>query len=829
MREGRIPFPGAVHRRDIAAAILCVVAAFAVRWLLLPALGSATPFITFYPALTLAALFAGWWAGLLATLLSAVIANYFWMPPVGSLAIKSPADALAFVLFLISGALIAYVAELSRRSNARLRQSEARQRQALERQIAAAAVELRQSERRFRTALTGSPVSIWEQDRELRYTWFWNPKLGYALPEVIGHTDAELMDPACLPALEAIKRGVIASGQAARQEVSVAAPGGPTRHYDLYAEPLHGPDGLIGITCVAIDITRRHVVEEQLRGLTARLELRVREEIAAREATLLRLAQRELLRAIGDSSADAIYAKDIDGRFLYANPAVLGIIGKGAEAVIGATDAEFHADPEQAAAVMANDRRIMQGGAPEVIEETFDAAAQGRRIFRSAKAPLRGENGAVIGIVGVSSDITDIRAAEQKLREWAATLEARVQTEVAARETAQARLAHAQRMEALGQLAGGIAHDFNNVLSAVQGGARLIEGAADEPERVRRIARMIAEASHRGAAITRRLLAFARRADLLIEPVETAFLFEAIQEILSHTLGAAIVVRGEIEDGLPPLLADKGQLETVLVNLATNARDAMQGSGTITLAARLDVVRQDDGAGHPVNLAAGSYICLAVRDTGDGMTPEMLARATEPFFTTKEDGRGTGLGLSMARGFAEQSGGGMLIESAPGRGTIVKLWFPIAEDSGPDLAIPARPAMAAAITGAAQARLLVVDDDPLVMETTAEQMEAEGYTVVRATSAGAALDHLRNDDAIDLLVTDLTMPGMDGLALIQEAQRLRPGLPAIIATGFATDAVEQAMHNDLCGRFTLLRKPIVARRLAEQAALLLAGLSSTAG
>ena len=221
-----------------------------------------------------------------------------------------------------------------------------------------------------------------------------------------------------------------------------------------------------------------------------------------------------LIRGIGDSSVDAIYAKDLEGRFLYANPALLAIIGKSADAVIGHTNAELHADPERAAAVMTADRRIIRTGNAEIVEETFDSADLGKRVFRSAKSALRLENGTVIGIAAVSSDITSLKEAEAGLRRMSAELEAHLRQEVAAREAAQMRAAHAERMQALGQLAGGIAHDFNNVLQAVSGAMALIERRSDDAAGIRRLARLAGEAAERGAAITSRLLGFARRGDL---------------------------------------------------------------------------------------------------------------------------------------------------------------------------------------------------------------------------------------------------------------------------------------------------------------------------
>jgi nitrogen-specific signal transduction histidine kinase/ActR/RegA family two-component response regulator len=387
------------------------------------------------------------------------------------------------------------------------------------------------------------------------------------------------------------------------------------------------------------------------------------------------------------------------------------------------------------------------------------------------------------------------------------------------------RLAQARRIEALGQLAGGIAHDFNNVLQAVQGGASLIEKRPNDPNGVRRVARMVFEAAERGSAVTRRLLAFGRRADLRTEAVDASALLADMREIFTHTLGAGVGVRVEAPPQLPPLLADKGQLETVLVNLGTNARDAMGGHGMLMLTACLDVLRKDTRLALAGTLKAGRYIRLSVSDTGTGMTPEVLARVTEPFFTTKAQGKGTGLGLAMARGFAEQSGGGLDISTEPGRGTTVSIWLPVA--TGAVASIPPRAEAPSSMGSGRRATVLLVDDEPLVRELTAEGLEGAGFSVIPADGGPAGLALLDAGEEVDVLVSDLSMPGMDGIAVIREAQRRRPGLPAILLTGFAGNAAELAIGGAVSGTFSLLRKPVTAEQLGERVAVLLEGASPT--
>jgi signal transduction histidine kinase/ActR/RegA family two-component response regulator len=409
------------------------------------------------------------------------------------------------------------------------------------------------------------------------------------------------------------------------------------------------------------------------------------------------------------------------------------------------------------------------------------------------------------GIVRTYTDIT-----ERKLHE-------------AALAAAQARAAHAERMQALGQLAGGIAHDFNNILQAVQGGATLIGKRAADTDSVRRFTRMILDATDRGTSITRRLLAFARRGELRAEPVDPCVLLSGLRDVLSHTLGRGIVVEVRLGPDLPPLLADKGQLETALVNLATNARDAMPEGGTLTFAAAVDTRQPDDS--HPIELRPGGYVRLSITDTGTGMDERMLTRVLEPFFSTKPPGQGTGLGLSMAKGFVDQSGGGLAIDSVPGCGTTVHLWLPAAtRQEAPSAAAAA----VAAPRDDAGRRILLVDDEAMVRETLAASLEEEGYTVLAAADGAAALQLLGSPAAIDVLVTDLSMPGIDGLAVIRQAQRDRPGLPAVLLTGYTGHGAQLAVGGSLSGTFSLLRKPATAAQLADRIEALLA-LVSLAG
>ena len=660
---------------------------------------------------------------------------------------------------------------------------------------------LRRSEERLRLALSAARLGVREIDF-VRNEANWTPEAERILgPEGVRSAtfDAWIgrVHPDDQPEIRARwSRAMENPENAYGAECRYLQPDGTWRWVDAYGQMVFEDGRAIRAVTVVMDISVRKQIETELKQATT------------------------LLRAIGDSSTDAIYAKDSQGRFLYANPAVLAIMGKTAEAVIGHTDAELHHDPEQAAAVMANDKRIVQTGIPEIIEEVFDATGIGKRVFRSAKSPLRLDDGAISGIVAVSSDITPLKTAEAELRSLTAGLEARVIQEVAAREAAQTRAAHAERMQALGQLAGGIAHDFNNVLQAVSGAMALMGRRADDAASIRRLARLASEATERGAAITRRLLAFGRRGDLRAEAIDAGQLLSELREILVHTLGAGIDVQVRADADLRPFVADKSQLETSLINLATNARDAMPRGGRLTMAATAEIVR-DGSPGHPAGIAPGRYVRITVADGGTGMDAATLARSIEPFFTTKTVGAGSGLGLSMAKGFAEQSGGGMSVASAPGQGTTVTLWLP---EAPAELAaeMPAAAAEPAEASGAPPAvRVLLVDDESPVREVLTMQLEDSGFSVLPAASGAEALALLASGAAVEILLTDLSMPGMDGLAVIRAAQGSRPGLPAVLLTGYASDGIALALGGAVSGSFSLLRKPVTAADLVDRLRALL--------
>nr|WP_294554094.1 PAS domain-containing protein [uncultured Rhodopila sp.] len=568
-------------------------------------------------------------------------------------------------------------------------------------------------------------------------------------------------------------------------------------------------------------------------GLTVFL----RDVTAERELAAAKAESDALLRLFIDRTPASIAMFDTDMRYLAASRrfALDHQLGDGLpESLIGRSHYDLFPDlPEQRRAIH---RRVLAGDTLSAAEDPFPRTDGQIEFLHWEMAPWRRADGTIGGAVLFSEVVTGRVQAALELRKLTEDLKARLRenddllarlrSETEAREAAQERAAHAERVEALGQLAGGIAHDFNNVLQMVKGAATLIERRPGDEPGVARLAGLALEAAERGGAITRRLLAFGRRGNLRGETLDIDAVLGSLKEIFVHTLGAGIEVRIGLADDLPRLFVDKAQLETVLVNLATNARDAMPGGGWLTISAAADDVSADSAG-----LSAGRYVRIEVSDTGTGMDAKTLARAFEPFFTTKPAGVGTGLGLPMARGFAEQSGGALTVESGPGNGTTVTLWLPAHDpDSGARETVAPCVEAEAAESGtriaSASARVLLVDDEEALRDLLAQNLEDRGYDVLVAAGGEAALALLASGQAADVLVTDLSMPGMNGIALIRAAQSLRAELPAVLLTGYVGDEAALAMGAAISGAYSLAHKPIGTNDLVDRIEALLAGRSS---
>ena len=366
--------------------------------------------------------------------------------------------------------------------------------------------------------------------------------------------------------------------------------------------------------------------------------------------------------------------------------------------------------------------------------------------------------------------------------EFAGTL-----TDITEQRSLESQLIQAQKMDAIGKLTGGIAHDFNNLLAAVIGGLSLLDKRTELPEEQQRILNMTKRAAEQGSELVRRLLAFARRQKLEPKPVDLGALQEAVWDLLTHTLGGLVNIEWKARDGDWKAFADQAQLELALVNLIINARDAMPAGGTVAVEVQNRQLAERNWA----ELPAGDYVRLTVTDTGTGISPDDLEKVMEPFFTTKEMGKGSGLGLSMVYGFAKQSNGAFGLKSEVGKGTVAELWLPRAPAN--QTAAPTKPKQQQNLPPLRTLRVLLVDDHAEVRSTTAALLADLGHAVTEAANGPEALDTLKGGDCdYDLVISDYAMPHQSGTEFLREAREHCPDVPALIITGYAeADAISE--------------------------------------
>ena len=510
----------------------------------------------------------------------------------------------------------------------------------------------------------------------------------------------------------------------------------------MLERPLHA-EAMLGAVRSAIKARQR---QYELRTAAATLEAAVAQRTAELEAA--RDSLEFALEAAGMGSWDLDVASgDIrrsprhDEIFGYGEPQSYWSV----ERLIG------HVDPAQRDEIAAALTDAARTGSLDV--ECAIQGADGSRRWISKKGRMRYDaDGAPERLTGVVADITT-------------------------RKEADAQLAQAQKMDAIGQLTGGVAHDFNNLLTPIVGSLDLVRRRHKDDERTQRMVSGAMQAAERAATLTQRLLAFARRQALQPKAVDVGALIEGLVDLIRRSLGPTIKVTIEVADDLPSARVDPNQLELALLNLAINARDAMPGGGQLTVTVGGATVDERNAIG----LSAGRYVRILASDTGIGMDKATLARATEPFFSTKGVGKGTGLGLSMIHGLAAQSGGTLTLSSEPGRGTRVELWLPATQEE---------PAVVAdhrnePVTARRAAKILLVDDEDIVRFATADMLRDIGYQVVEAASGSQALAAIRGGVDVDLLVTDYLMPGITGAALISELRATGHHLPALLITGYA--------------------------------------------
>jgi signal transduction histidine kinase/ActR/RegA family two-component response regulator len=396
---------------------------------------------------------------------------------------------------------------------------------------------------------------------------------------------------------------------------------------------------------------------------------------------------------------------------------------------------------------------------------------------------------------------------ERRVEERTAELESanrQLATQIVEREKIESALRQAQRLEAVGQLTSGVSHDFNNLLTVILGNVRQMQKQLTDEKQLRRLT-MMAEAAERGAKLTAQMLAFSRRQKLEPKSVDLNETVLSMRDLLQSTMGGSVRLETVLAPRLWPAMIDPTQIELVILNLAINARDAMAVGGTLAVETSNVTLASPRSPSEP---PAGEYVCVAVSDTGSGMTEQVVAQAFEPFFTTKEVGKGSGLGLSQVLGLAQQSGGGVRIDTKLGEGTSVKLYLPRAL-AGVQTQTP--PVRTATVRPSAGLNILLVDDDSAVREVTSSILHDLGYSVIEAGSGGAALEALDGNAKVDLVLLDFAMPGMNGVEVAREVRARRPHMPILFATGYAdAEALTEA------GEDRIVHKPFVEDELAEK-------------
>ena len=542
-----------------------------------------------------------------------------------------------------------------------------------------------------------------------------------------------------LAAIEAARRG----GSGRFQGFAPTMKGTP-RWWDVAVKPINGADGQPErLLSVSRDITEQRTAEERLRELNETLE----QEVAVRTAERDRM---------WDTSPDLMLVIDFRGYFQRVNPAWTALLGYQPHELVGHHVNEFVLPDDHAVTVDAYEL-AGSGGQPRIVNR------------------YRHKDGSVRWISWVAAPAGGTTYATG--RDITAQIERQAELEAA-----QEALRQSQKMEAMGQLTGGVAHDFNNLLTPIVGSLDLLQRKGLGGEREQRLIDGALQSAERAKTLVQRLLAFARRQPLQPTAVDIGRVVEGMTDLLRSTTGPQVRVVAEVAEGLPPARADLNQLEMALLNLGVNARDAMPSGGTLRISATSESLDTQRG-----DLKPGHYIRLSVADTGTGMDEATLARAVEPFFSTKGIGKGTGLGLSMAHGLAAQLSGTLTIRSRLGVGTNVELWLPVSNSPAQADEPPPQPAEPDGDKGVA----LLVDDEEIVRASTADMLADLGYRVAEAGSGEAALALLNGGLRPDLLVSDHLMPGMTGVELIRAAQGILPGLPVLIVSGYAdTDGIE---------------------------------------
>ncbi|MBP5974509.1 response regulator [Brasilonema sp. CT11] len=582
---------------------------------------------------------------------------------------------------------------------------------------------LRQSEERFRVALKNSPIIVFNQDKELRYTWVYNASLASTPEEMIGKQDCDLICAEDAERFTSIKRDVLTTGVGTREEVSITTAQGK-QYYDLTVEPLHNESQeIIGITGASIDISERKLAEEQIR----------------QQAALLNV------------TTDAIFVRDLNNCIIFWNQGAEHLYGWQAQEAIGKNANQLlykeHSSEVDAAFSIVLSKGKWQG-------ELTKVTKNGKEVLVASRWTLVcDENGKPKSILTVDTDIT-----EKKLLE--------------------AQLFRAQRLESLGTLASGIAHDLNNILTPILAVAQLLPLKFPHVyEQDKHLLEILENSAKRGAELVKQVLSFARGVEGKRMTLQSKHLIREVTKILRETFPKSIEIYTEIAKDLWMVSGDGTQLHQVLMNLCVNARDAMPNGGTLTVCAE-NLFIDENYAQMLLEAKTGSYIVITVSDTGVGIACKIIDRIFEPFFTTKEQGKGTGLGLSTVIGIVKSHGGFVNVCSEVGSGTHFKVYLPAVQGT------ETQPVQELEVLAGHGELILIVDDEPSIQEITKASLEAYNYQILTASDGIEAIAvYAQHKNKISAVLIDMMLPALDGLTVMRTLQKINPQVKILATSG----------------------------------------------
>ncbi|HLP91825.1 MAG TPA: response regulator [Nostocaceae cyanobacterium] len=611
---------------------------------------------------------------------------------------------------------------------------------------------LRQSEERFRVALKNSPIFVYNQDKELRYTWVYNPFLGLTAEEMLGKQDRDIISDEDAQFLTKIKHNVLNKSISIKEEVSITTHQG-IRYYDLTVEPLRNElQEIVGITGASVDITEYKQAEAKIHEQAALLDI----------------------------TTDAIYVRDLNNQILFWNKGAENLYGWSVQEANGknATEMFYHGEPSaelETALLNVLSKGQWQG-------ELTKLTKTGREIVVSSRWSLVcDQQGRPKSILTVDTDITDKKHLESQLF-------------------------RTQRLESIGTLASGIAHDLNNILTPILAGSQLLAlkfPTADE--RTRQMLEILEINAKRGSDLVKQVLSFARGVQGKPITLQIRHLILEVVKILKETFPKSIEVTTDIPQNLWMVSGDSTQLHQVLMNLCVNARDAMPNGGILRISAE-NLVIDENYVRMNLEAKPGAYIVITVTDTGVGIAGEILDRIFEPFFTTKEVGQGTGLGLSTVVGIIKSHGGFVNVYSEVGRGTQFKVYLPAVIGLEKATQENVKP-----LVGKGEL-ILVVDDEPAIQETTTQSLEANNYHVLSANDGIEAIAlYAKHSDQIGAVLMDIMLPSLDGTTAIRTLQKINPDVKIIASSGLMSHSKLEAIAE--MGITNFLPKPYTVNEL----------------